>query len=111
MFTHAEALIQSADRETWQTTSIMASELIGKGVEEGEEGEEGKFYNESMFSFIFHQPLFAIRHPICLTGLRFRVNIKQCRFIYLFFLKKRRNPLVLEKQPARRQSQDENTCR
>lgn len=38
MFTHAEALIQSADRETWQTTSIMASELIGKGVEEKEVG-------------------------------------------------------------------------
>lgn len=31
VFAHAEALIQSADRETWQTTSIMASELIGKG--------------------------------------------------------------------------------
>lgn len=38
VFTHAEALIQSADRETWQTTSIMASELIGKGVEEKEVG-------------------------------------------------------------------------
>ncbi len=37
MITHAhihtqtEALIQSADRETRQTTSIMASELIGNG--------------------------------------------------------------------------------
>lgn len=28
---HTEALIQSTDRETWQTTSIMASELIGNG--------------------------------------------------------------------------------
>lgn len=74
MFTHAEALIQSADRETWQTTSIMASELIGKGVEGGGGGGEGEgggvFYNESTISFIFHQPLFAIRHLICLTSLR-----------------------------------------
>lgn len=43
MFAHAEALIQSADRETWQTTSIMASELIGKGggEEKGEKGGSG----------------------------------------------------------------------
>lgn len=90
VFTHAEALIQSADRETWQTTSITASELIGKGVEEkgvgvGEQrggsgggGEGGGCFNESTISFIFHQPLFAITHPICLTSLHFCVNIKQC---------------------------------
>lgn len=41
MFAHAEVLIQSADRETWQTTSIMASELIGKGGGE-EQGKEGR---------------------------------------------------------------------
>lgn len=41
-FAHAETLIQSADRETRQTTSIMASELIGNGGAEENGGRKGR---------------------------------------------------------------------
>lgn len=40
-FARIELLIQSADRETRQTTSIMASELIGNGGGEGGRGVLG----------------------------------------------------------------------
>lgn len=85
MFAHAEALIQSADSETWQTTSIMASELIGKGKRWGEAGGEvcrgvgggrfgwevrgggGGLQNESTISSIFHRLLFVITHHVHLS--------------------------------------------
>lgn len=53
-FAHTKALIQSADRETRQTTSITASELIGtggRGVVGG--GSEGISRMSSQFAPFF----------------------------------------------------------